>query len=252
MPQVSSQVKKCAELIKNANTIAVLTGAGISTNAGIPDFRGPQGLYVTKKYDADKIFDIFHFYKDPEPFFEFARDFANLERTLQPTIAHRFLSQLEKMGKLKGVMTQNIDSLHKRAGSETVYEMHGSFWENYCLDCSQKFSYEEMKEKLLQEKIPHCACGGVIKPDVVFFGENVKYLPEAMQLAEQADLFLVVGTSCVVYPAAMIPDLVNGDIVVVNMDEVHLRSGDVTLMVQEDIDRFFSQVAELLGGVSIE
>ena len=130
---IMSQAQECAQLINDAQCVAALTGAGISTNAGIPDFRGPQGLYITKKYDADKIFDINYFYEDPEPFYEFARDFVRLEEKIQPTFGHQFLSQLEKNGKLKGVVTQNIDALHQRAGSQQVLEMHGSIWSSYCV-----------------------------------------------------------------------------------------------------------------------
>src|SRR3990167_11456592 len=109
---LKNQCEQCAELIKQAKNIAVLTGAGISTSAGIPDFRGPKGLYVTRRYDPDKVFDINHFLTDPVPFYEFARDFIGLEQTIQPTITHKFLADMERAGKLKGIVTQNIDSLH--------------------------------------------------------------------------------------------------------------------------------------------
>src|SRR5436190_6299453 len=127
-----SKIQLCAKLIEEAESIGVLTGAGISTNAGIPDFRGPNGLYVTRRYDPDTVFDINYFLMDPEPFYEFARDFVNLEKTIQPTFTHKFLASLEETGKLKGVVTQNIDALHHKAGSKNVYEMHGSFWLSYC------------------------------------------------------------------------------------------------------------------------
>ena len=223
--------------------MAALTGAGISTGAGIPDFRGPQGLYVTRRYDPDKVFDIDYFHKDPAPFFQFARDFLLLEEKIKPTVAHRFLSDLEKQGKLKGVVTQNIDSLHQMAGSKNVYEMHGSFWKSRCLKCDKGFSFTQMRQKLAREGIPSCVCGGVIKPDVVFFGENVKYLAESEDLAAAADLFFVIGTSCVVYPAAMIPQYAKGKIVVVNQSPIQIDFGNVVLTVQEDIDAFFTRVA---------
>lgn len=245
-PSKSTTVEQCAKLITEAESIGVLTGAGISTNAGIPDFRGPQGLYVTKQYDPDTVFDIRSFYRDPKPFYEFARDFVALEEKIQPTITHKFLAALERAGKLKGIVTQNIDSLHHKAGSQKVYEMHGSIWKSYCLECRKEFSYEIMKEKLRTPGVPNCSCGGVIKPDVVFFGENVKCLNEASALAEASDLFLVIGSSCVVYPAAMIPTLTQGKIVIVNEGEVQLNAFNVTLTVQEDADEFFKDVAGLL------
>ena len=237
-------VSECVQLIRSAKTIAALTGAGISTSAGIPDFRGPKGLYVTRRYDPDTVFDINYFHKDPEPFFQFAKDFLLLEEKITPTFAHQFLSDLEKQGRLKGVVTQNIDSLHQMAGSKKVYEMHGSFWVSRCLKCGKEFSFAQMKEKLGREDIPHCSCGGVIKPDVVFFGENVKYLAESEDLASRADLFFVIGTSCVVYPAAMVPQYTQGKIIVVNQAPVDLPN--VVLTVREDIDAFFEKVAREL------
>ena len=240
--RINSPVWQCAKLIQDAHSIAVLTGAGISTGAGIPDFRGPAGLYVTRRYDPEKVFDIDYFRRDPKPFYDFARDFIGLEEKISPTPAHRFLAELESRGKLKGVITQNIDSLHQRAGSRNVLELHGSFLKSFCWDCDQEFSYEQLRSKILSEDIPRCSCAGVIKPDIVFFGENVKYLDEAYKLAGQADLFLVIGTSCVVYPAASIPKVVSGKIIVVNLQAVDLRSMNVVLSVQEDIDSFFGKV----------
>ena len=242
-----SSSQRCASLIQDTQKISVLTGAGISTNAGISDFRGPKGLYVTKRYDPDKVFDIDYFHRDPKPFFEFARDFVKLEDHIQPTKAHYFLSELEEKGKLKGVITQNIDYLHQRAGSKNVLEVHGSFWESYCLGCGQNFHYEEMKVKIYKEDVPKCSCGGVIKPDIVFFGENVKHLDAAFKLAAESDLFFVIGTSCVVHPAAMIPHMTHGKVVVINMAEVHLDQVDVVLHVKEDIDGFFEKVGKVLG-----
>ena len=244
---LNTQVEQCVELIQKAKNIAALTGAGISTTAGIPDFRGPKGLYITRRYDPDKVFDINYFHKDPKPFFNFARDFIGLENKIQPTFTHRFFAHLEKIGKLKGIVTQNIDSLHQMAGSKNVLEMHGSFWKSFCLKCQKEFNFNQMKEKLTQEDVPRCSCGGVIKPDVVFFGENVKHLNESEELARRSDLFFVIGTSCVVFPAAMIPEYVAGDIIVVNIDRVDLDSPNVVLSAQEDIDGFFKKVAREMG-----
>jgi NAD-dependent deacetylase len=238
--------EQCAQLIKDADSIGVLTGAGISTNAGIPDFRGPQGLYVTKKYDAEKIFDIGHFYSDPKPFYEFAHDFISLEEKIKPTAAHRFLSTLEGKGKLKGVITQNIDALHQKAGSKNVYEMHGSFWQSACIECGAPFSYDELKIRMKKTFVPLCACGSVIKPDIVFFGENVKYYHEAMSLAQESDLFLVIGSSCVVFPAARVPTLAPGKIILINKGKVHLDLYNIVLDVQSDADEFLAQVSVFL------
>ena len=259
----------CADHIRQANCIAVLTGAGISTAAGIPDFRGPQGLYVTKRYDPEKVFDIDYFYRDPKPFFEFAKDFlerfpasfekivpsqahemsrgiSTINNKIKPTFTHKFLARLEKEEKLIGIITQNIDSLHQLAGSKNVLEMHGSFWNSFCLDCGKKFSFEEIKDKIKSEGIPHCECRGIIKPDIVFFGENVKHLSESFHLAHQADLFFVIGTSCVVYPAASVPQYTNGKIVVVNKGKAELDLPNIVFEVNEDLDEFFQKVSHEL------
>lgn len=236
----------CANLIREANKIAVLTGAGISTKAGIPDFRGPEGLYVTKRYDPDTVFNIDCFYRDPKPFFDFARDFIKLESTLKPTFAHNFFADLEHSGKLIGVITQNIDSLHQMAGNKKVLELHGSFLKSHCINCGDACLWDEFKEKLFKENIPRCHCAGVIKPDIVFFGENVQYLNEAQAMAEKADLFFVVGSSCSVYPAAMLPQLAIGAIAIINLTKVELPIFNVALNVQEDIDDFLTQVQEYL------
>src|SRR3989338_5432669 len=211
----SDQARRCAELIEGAKSIAVLTGAGVSTNAGLPVLRGPRGFYIPRRYDPERVFDFEYFLRDQKPFFEFARDFIELEKSIKPTTTHFFLAELERRGKLKGVITQNIDSLHQMAGSKNVFELHGSFWQSHCLDCGQGFSFKVMKEKLAKEDIPRCQCGGVIKPDIVFFGEAVQHLEEAFHLAGQADLFFVIGTSCVVFPAAMVPHHTHGKIVVI-------------------------------------
>ncbi len=236
--------QQCASLIREANAIAVLTGAGISTAAGIPDFRGPQGLYVTKRYDPEKVFDIDYFARDPKPFFEFAKDFLELETKIKPTFTHQFLAQLEKKEKLIGIVTQNIDSLHQLAGSKNVLEMHGSFWTSFCRQCDKKYSFEEIKIKIQEEGVPHCSCGGVIKPDIVFFGENVKHLNASFQMAHQSDLFFVIGSSCVVYPAASVPLYANGKVVIVNKGKVKLDLPNLVLQVEEDCDFFFREVAK--------
>jgi NAD-dependent deacetylase len=240
-------VLQMAQLIDEARSIAVLTGAGISTNAGIPDFRGPQGLYVTKKYDADRIFDIHAFYSDPKPFYEFAHDFLGLEEKIQPTAAHRFLSLLEDTGKLTGIVTQNIDALHQKAGSRAVYEMHGSFWTSSCIECGAPYDYPTLKARMARSFVPQCNCGAVIKPDIVFFGENVKHYDQAAQLAQESDLFLVIGSSCAVFPAAMIPTLAPGKIVIINKGRVHLAVYNIVLDVQQDADDFLNQVAGALN-----
>jgi len=244
---MEEKAKRCANLIKQSKFILALSGAGISTNAGIPDFRGPNGIYTTGKYDPEKVFDINYFLQDPKPFYNFARDFVKVLKKIKPTFTHYFLAELERKGKLKGIITQNIDALHQRAGSKRVLELHGSFWKSYCLKCRREFLYEEMEKKIFKEDIPKCSCGGIIKPDIVFYGELVKHLNKAEELIFQSDLLFVIGSSLLVYPAAMIPDIARGRIVVVNKGKVNISLSKATLFVKEDIDDFFKKVSLLLS-----
>ena len=234
------------ELLRGARRIAALTGAGVSTSAGIPDFRGPRGLYVTRQYDPEKTFDIGYFGRDPTYFFAFARDFVQLIEQVTPTLTHRFLAALEAQGKLEAVITQNIDGLHQKAGSRRVLEVHGSVRSGHCRHCGKAYGYETLRAKVLGEAIARCeACGGVVKPDIVFFGEAVRDVEEASQAAARADLFLVIGSSLTVYPAALLPQYAGGQVVVVNQGPVDMASAD-WFRVNEAADSFFARVAPAL------
>jgi NAD-dependent deacetylase len=234
-------------MIQRARHIAALTGAGISTAAGIPDFRGPRGLYVTRQYDPEKTFDINYFDRDPSYFFAFARDFVQLVERVQPTFTHRFLAVLEERGKLDAVITQNIDGLHQKAGSKRVIEVHGSVRNGHCRTCGRAYAYEELKAKVLSEDIVYCdSCGGIVKPDIVFFGEAVQGMGEASNVAGRADLFFVIGSSLTVHPAASLPEYAGGQVVVVNQGPVESASPE-WLWVNEAADGFFARVASALG-----
>lgn len=245
----------CAQIIRRADSVVVLTGAGISTGAGIPDFRGPQGLYVTRRYDPDTVFDINHFRRDPLPFYEFSRDFAEMLKTIQPTFTHRFLAALEERGLLRGVITQNIDALHHHAGSRNVVELHGSYWSASCTSCdnyaiegrSYAWWVKAMHDSPRSPVLVCPRCGGVVKPDVVFFGERVRDYDKACALVEQCDLLLVLGSSLAVYPAALLPQMTEAPIIVVNKGEVRLPHGPNRLFIESDLDTFFSPVAACLG-----
>jgi len=237
----------CAGLIRLSESIVALTGAGISTAAGLADFRGPEGLYVTHRYDPDKVFDIDAFLRDPLPFYEFTRDFLGVIDTIQPTFTHRFLAALEAEGSLKAVVTQNIDPLHSQAGSREVISVHGGYWTSHCLWCRKTFAFEEMRRKVSAEPVPHCSCGGVIKPDVVFFGENVRDLDKALQAIESSDLLLVLGSSLTVHPAAGLPRHAPGAVAVVNRGEVALGPHPNRWFADADLDTFFRAVAAELG-----
>jgi len=237
----------CADLIRRSERVVALTGAGISTAAGIPDFRGPKGLYVTRQYDPDTVFDISVFRRNPEPFFEFTRDFLGVIDTLEPTVTHRFLAQLEVEGRLVGVVTQNIDSLHQRAGSQRVISVHGDYWSSHCLECGRQYNLDNLKTMVRTAVVPRCTCDGVIKPDVVFYGEAVRDLDLAASAIVASDLLLVLGSTLLVYPAAFLPEQAGGNVVVVNRGEVGLPPGPGRYFVDADLDQYFAEVAEHLG-----
>ena len=253
MPDNTLDAKACAHLIQRSERVVALTGAGISTAAGIPDFRGPQGLYVTRQYDPETIFDISAFRLDPAPFYGFTRDFLDVLGTIEPTVTHHFLAELELNGRLSAVVTQNIDSLHQKAGSNHVISVHGDYWTSHCLDCGRDYSLEQMESMVREVDIPRCDCDGVIKPDVVFYGEPVRDLEIAARGVAASDLLLVLGSSLAVYPAAFLPEQAGGEVVVVNRGEVGLAPGPGRYFVDAELDTFFAEVAECLGaGLSPE
>lgn len=245
---MNDSIQKLRNFIESSNKIVALTGAGISTNSGIPDFRGPMGIYTTRRYDPDKTFDINYFLLEPEYFYDFARDFLSLLESVKPTFTHFFLAKLERVNKLKAVITQNIDMLHEKAGTKNVITLHGSIKKSYCLDCGKEFSLTEMKEKIKREKVPKCdICDGLIKPDIVFFGENVHNFDEAVKLVRDSDLLLVIGTSLKVYPASLIPSYSKGKIVIINKGDISLRHVSFDLYINSDIDEVFKELDKILN-----
>jgi len=249
---LSAAAGQVAELVRASGQIVLLSGAGMSTSAGIPDFRGPDGLYRKLGIEnPERIFDIAVFERDPSFYYGFHREFLRQVEAVKPTAAHRFFARLEEQGKLAGIVTQNIDALHQKAGSANVLEIHGSIWKSHCIKCGKAYSYEESARKVETGGVPFCdSCRGVLKPDVVFFGENVMQFEACQELAARADLLFVVGSSLVVTPAAWLPSLCPGSIVVVNRGEIsrtYLPSSRVALHVEEDIDTFFTALSEKLG-----
>lgn len=238
----------CAEMLLSSRRVVALTGAGISTAAGIPDFRGPKGLYVTRQYDPETVFDINAFVNDPRPFYEFSRDFLSVVDSIEPTVTHRFLAKMESAGRLRCVVTQNIDFLHQRAGSEAVISVHGDYWTSRCLECGTALDFEEFRQRVHAEVVPNCSiCHGLIKPDVVFFGEAVKGMDRAAAEIMEADLLLVLGSSLTVFPAASLPDMARCPVVVVNMGPVGLAPRPDRFFAEHDLDSFFGQVDSIIG-----
>ncbi len=253
-PAVSLKAAHCADLISRSDSTVVLTGAGISTSAGIPDFRGPRGLYVTRRYDPERVFDIRWFQRDPGFFYEFARDFISMMMTVRPTFSHLFLARLEAAGKLDAVITQNIDMLHQSAGSRNVVELHGSYGTATCRDCGRGFDaltnawWDEAMLRSPRPPVAFCpACGGVLKPDIVFFGETVNGYDRAERIIARSDLLLVIGSSLTVTPASLLPREAGGTTVVVNRGPVSLEPSAGRYFVDHDTDEYLRDVAGLLG-----
>ncbi len=247
MHDADGQIQELAGRIRSARRAVALTGAGISTAAGIPDFRGPQGIYVTRRYPED-VFDIQAFDRDPRGFYQFARDFLELRGRLRPSLAHAFLRRLEDEGRLAGIVTQNIDGLHQRAGSRLVIEIHGGFDHAHCRGCARGFSIEDLEDRVLAGEVPLCeGCGAVIKPDIVFFGENVRDFERAHALVASSDLLLVIGTSLTVYPAASLPDAAPGEIVIVSRDVAPAARRRARVM-EGEIEEVFEGLSVALWG----
>lgn len=238
----------CAEKIRNAKRVVALTGAGISTAAGIPDFRGPKGLYVTRAYDPDTVFDISRFDHAPDEFYRFTHDLFQVIDTLKPTFTHGFLAEIERQGKLQCLVTQNIDPLHQLAGSRNVIPIHGNYATSRCRKCHAPYDLKWLRTKLGQEEVVHCdACGGLVKPDVVFFGEMVNGLDEAEREVTGCDLLLVLGSSLNVYPAAGLAHIQHADVCIVNKGHVNLPARSNRYYADTDLDSFFTDVFGLMG-----
>ncbi len=205
--------------IEESSRIVVFTGAGVSTESGIPDFRSVDGLYSQKfDYPPETIISHSFYRKNPEYFFRFYRE-KMLPLGFAPNIAHNTFAKWEQEGKLLAVVTQNIDGLHQKAGSKRVYELHGSVLRNYCTRCGKFHSAEFVKEA---PGVPHCSCGGIVKPDVVLYEEGLDgdVIEKSVEAIRQADLLLVAGTSLTVYPAAGFVNYYRGNrLVLINRDE---------------------------------
>ena len=207
--------------------IVILTGAGVSTDSGISDFRSSSGIYV--RWDSNKVFDIEYFKQNPKYFFDFAREELYRFSEKQPNITHEIITKWEQEGFLKACITQNIDMLHQRAGTKNVLEIHGSIEHAHCLDCHRGYDIEQMRERLFSQDVPLCECGGIIKPDIVFFGEMLpqREITESFEQAAQCDIFIAIGTSLLVYPAASLPLIAKDNgakLVIINRDPTPLDS----------------------------
>jgi len=229
------KIEALYKLIDKSKNIVVLTGAGISVPSGIPDFRSSTGLYSTPYGDYSPETMISHdfFEAYPDEFYKFYKE-KMLFPKAKANMAHELLAKLEKMGKLKAVITQNIDGLHQKGGSKVVYEIHGSVHRNYCVRCGKFF---DLSYIVKQEGTPKCNdCGGLIKPDVVLYGESIdqNVLRKVIRAIDDADMFIVIGTSLVVYPAAGLLEYFEGNHLVLINKGATTYDGMAELIVNED------------------
>lgn len=231
------------EMIDRAGRIVFFGGAGVSTESGIPDFRSADGLYSQKyKYPPEEIVSHDFFMRNTEEFYRFYRDRMIFPQA-KPNAAHLKLAELERVGKLSAVVTQNIDGLHTAAGSRRVIELHGSVHRNHCMTCGKSYGLDFV---MGCEGVPRCECGGIVKPDVVLYGENLddNDINSAINEISRADLLIIGGTSLAVYPAAGLIRFFNGErVVVINKSPISAdRNADLVIN---------GSIGEALGGVVI-
>lgn len=236
----NSEIEILKTWIEASDNIVFFGGAGVSTESGIPDFRSTDGLYHQKfEYPPETILSHTFFYQHTEYFYRFYRE-KMLPLEAEPNAAHRALAALERAGKLRAIVTQNIDGLHQKAGSKNVYELHGSIWRNYCTKCGKSYSAEFIRDS---GGVPHCACGGLIKPDVVLYEEGLdeKTIKGAVRAIAEADVLIVGGTSLTVYPAAGLIRYYGGNrLVLINRDETPY-DGYANLIFREPIGQVLGQ-----------
>ena len=237
------ELKKIIEEADKDHPIVFFGGAGVSTESGIPDFRSETGLYNAKQEygrSPEEMLSHSFFEADTKTFFDYYK--KNLIATwAKPNKAHYALAELEKQGKLKAVITQNIDGLHQKAGSREVLELHGSVLRNYCMKCGKFHSMERIYEC---DGIPYCECGGMIKPDVVLYEEGLDQdiITKAVKYISEADVLIIGGTSLVEYPAAGLVDYYRGDKLVLVNKAPTARDQIADLIVQGSIGEIFSQL----------
>lgn len=238
---MNEQIEKLREIVRNSNNIVFFGGAGVSTESGIPDFRSVDGLYNQQwQYPPETILSHSFFVRDPEEYYRFHRAKLVVEN-VKPNRAHLRLAELEREGKLRAVITQNIDGLHQAAGSKRVLELHGSILRAYCSKCRKPYPADVINHG---KGVPRCDCGGVIRPDIVLYEESLDQdiLSQAVSYIRAADVLIVGGTSLNVYPAAGLINYYRGNkLVLVNLSETPYDSY-ADLVIHDRIGEVFDQI----------
>ncbi len=250
MSNLADKAKLFLDLVLSSSNSVAMTGAGISTESGIPDYRSP-GSGLWEKMDQSVV-SLQGFTEDPSRYYDYSLELYPVRKNAKPNPAHYLLAELEGRGHLKGVITQNVDGLHQDAGSDVVCELHGSLRQTVCVDCSTLQPMDEAMERVISgQNPPLCTeCGGVLKPNAVFFGEALPRMPweRSVELSRSADLFIAIGSSLLVSPANALPDIAirgGSKIVVLNSTPTPF-DGEAELVVREKIGEFSSEVRELL------
>ncbi len=246
---MSEQIQELADILKGSDNIVFFGGAGVSTESNIPDFRSSNGLWNEKlqiNFTPEQLVSHTFYMRYPDDFFAFYKD-KLIYPDAKPNAAHKALARLEEMGKLKAVVTQNIDGLHQAAGSKTVYELHGSVLRNYCESCH---AFYDEKFILESEGVPTCPkCGGRVKPDVVLYEEGLdqNIINRSVEAIENADTLIIGGTSLVVYPAAGLIQYFRGKhLILINKSETNAdRRAD--LVIHDSIGKVLGEALELMG-----
>lgn len=235
------KLQQLKQWVEESNSIVFFGGAGVSTESGIPDFRSVDGLYNQKfEYPPEHIISHSFFIRDPDYFFRFYRE-KMMPLGFEPNITHVKLAQWEREGKLTAVITQNIDGLHQKAGSKTVYELHGSVLRNFCMRCGKFHTAEFVKAA---EGVPTCECGGIVKPDVVLYEESLNQdtIEKSIDAISNADMLIIAGTSLTVYPAAGLIRYYHGNrMVLINRDATPCDT-QADLVIHDSLGNVFSVI----------
>ena len=235
------KIDELQKLIDSSERIVFFGGAGVSTESGIPDFRSKDGLYNQKyDYPPEEILSHHFFMDKTDEFYRFYKDKLNTLNK-EPNVCHKYLKELEDKKKLVGVITQNIDGLHEKAGNKNIALLHGTIYRNYCMDCGKSYDAEYIFNST---NIPKCSCGGIIKPDVVLYEEGLddSTVSLAINMLKKADLLIVAGTSLTVYPAASFIHYYGGkNIVIINKDETNYDSM-ATLVIHDSLGNIFNKL----------
>lgn len=252
METLEQQVTTLDSWMQDSEHIVFFGGAGVSTASGIPDFRSKDGLYNQHdvrfdRYQPEYLLSHSCLMNEPKVYFEFHRQKMDT-RNIQPNNAHKYLAELERRGRLDAIVTQNIDGLHQKAGSKRVFEIHGSALRNYCMRCGKTYPSDYIFES--KEPIPHCECGGVIRPDITLYEECLP--DDAVELSVRAiagaDMLIIAGTSLTVYPAASYINYFRGKyLVILNRDALRVHMNAQTLVIQQNMDDVFKLLAEKQG-----